>query len=1000
MATPSPVTVLATVTQLVTLSPSPSSTGTGDRAPPQGGVLEGVNPAHYDKKNPIILFIIQAFIILCFCRVLHWPLSKIRQPRVIAEVIGGILLGPSVMGRIPHFTTTIFPADAAPNLNLVANLGLTLFLFLVGLEVNLRHLKDNWKVALSVGLAGMALPFGLGCAVAYGLYHEFRDEPGTHPVAFGTYVLFIGVAMAITAFPVLCRILVELKLIHTPVGIIVLSAGVGNDVVGWVLLALCVALVNAGNGLTALWILLTCVGYVLFMCYAVRPAFMHVLRRTGTLENGPSQGIIALTLLIALGSAFFTGIIGVHAIFGAFVAGIICPHEGGFAIKVTEKIEDLVSALLLPLYFALSGLNTNLGLLDNGITWGYVVAVILIAFVAKFIGAAVAARANGLYWRESFTIGSLMSCKGLVELIVLNIGLNANILSQRTFTIFVVMALVTTFATTPLTSFLYPPSYQKKMEAWRRGEIDWDTGLAHAADDDSSGNSINLEKTQHSNENTSNKVQKLLVYLRIDNMPMLLAFISLLGADAQPATPRIHPSRRDPTADDDNNNNSHLSKHRPVQAHGLRMLALTERTSAAMQVSEPPSASTPTTTDPIVNTFRTFGQLNSVAVSGEVSVLPESSFADALATKAADLESDMVLLPWSETGALAQDHAVIPGAAARDKLDCPAYAAFVLDMLAHAPCPVAVFVNRNFGGVKTRSKKSQLPTTATPGATAAPPPSSQLRRIPTSLSIHSARSSPAVAIAAPILDKSHHIFLPFFGTPDDRVACALVLQLVRCAAVTATITHFRGVVVVLDAPSTTPSSPVPALSPSPSAKTPTVTTSPADTNNNTNPATNPNNPDEKATSYLESLQSALPAHVLPRVLFDTVDLSLSLSPTTHNKPNPNSTTKPQPRTQTQILRRALARAALELGNAPRNAGDLLVLGRNAGVRFGVGGGVQDEGVEEGDVEDEGDDDGAASRALGVLGSRAVRGRVKGSVLVVQAGGGAGVGMGSGMGGGV
>jgi Kef-type K+ transport system membrane component KefB len=221
------------------------------------------------------------------------------------------------------------------------------------------------------------------------------------------------------AFPVLCRILTELKLLGTTVGIIVLSAGVGNDVVGWILLALCVALVNTNTGLTALWVLLVAVGYALFLAFAVRPSFLWVLRRTRALQDGPSQGIVALTLMIALASAFFTGIIGIHPIFGAFMAGLICPHEGGFRIKLTEKVEDLISALFLPLYFALSGLSTNLGLLNSGMTWAYVVGIIAVAFFAKFIGASLAARLCGLVWRECFTIGSLMSCKGLVELIVL-----------------------------------------------------------------------------------------------------------------------------------------------------------------------------------------------------------------------------------------------------------------------------------------------------------------------------------------------------------------------------------------------------------------------------------------------------------------------------------------------------------------------------------------------------------------------------------------------------
>lgn len=221
------------------------------------------------------------------------------------------------------------------------------------------------------------------------------------------------------AFPVLCRILTELKLLHDHVGVVVLSAGVGNDVVGWILLALCVALVNAGSGISALWVLLTSVGYVIFLVYAVRPPFMWILRRNGSMQNGPSQGMVALTVLMVIASAFFTGIIGIHPIFGAFLIGLICPHDGGFAIKLTEKLEDLVTVFFLPLYFALSGLSTNIGLLDSGITWAYVVGVIAVAFFGKIIGGTIAARLCRMVWRESFTVGVLMSCKGLVELIVL-----------------------------------------------------------------------------------------------------------------------------------------------------------------------------------------------------------------------------------------------------------------------------------------------------------------------------------------------------------------------------------------------------------------------------------------------------------------------------------------------------------------------------------------------------------------------------------------------------
>ena len=239
----------------------------------------------------------------------------------------------------------------------------------------MRLFTQNWKVALSVGLAGMILPFGLGFSIAWGLYHSFHDDGTTVPISFGVYGLFVGTALAITAFPVLCRILTELKLLRSGVGVTVLAAGIGNDVTGWILLALCVALVNNGSGLAALWALLSCIGWISFLCFAVRPAFWWVLRRNGSIQNGPSQGMVALTLLMVLFSSWFTAVIGIHAIFGAFLVGLICPHEGGFAIKMTEKIEDLISVLFLPLYFALSGLSTDLGLLNDGMTWGYVIGM-------------------------------------------------------------------------------------------------------------------------------------------------------------------------------------------------------------------------------------------------------------------------------------------------------------------------------------------------------------------------------------------------------------------------------------------------------------------------------------------------------------------------------------------------------------------------------------------------------------------------------------------------
>ncbi|KAF4121389.1 Kef-type K+ transport system, membrane component KefB [Geosmithia morbida] len=710
------------------------------RVESQGGIIEGANPTEYNPKDPIILFIIQASFIIILCHLLHWPLSKIRQPRVIAEVIGGIILGPSVMGRIPGFTDAIFPSESIPGLTLVANLGLVLYLFMIGLETDVRFLVENWRIASAVAFAGLALPFALGCALAWGLYNEFRTDAGIVDIEFTTYMLFIGVAIAITAFPVLCRILTELNLLGTTAGIVTLSAGVANDVIGWILLALCVTLANSGDGLSALWILLTCFGYLLFLIYAVKPVLYWLLDRTGNLKNGPSQVIISLILLIAIASAFFTGILGVHPIFGGFMAGLIVPRDMSFAIKVTEKLEDLIGALFLPLYFTLSGLNTNLGLLDNGITWAYIVAVTLTAFFSKIIGATLAARLSGIVWRESFTIGALMSCKGLVELIVLNIGLQAKILSQRTFTIFVVMALVTTFTTTPLTTFLYPPWYQKKLEAWKRGEIDWDSGEPNGAD-----SATPKESAPH------NRVGQLLVYLRLDSMPGLLGIVALFGQDIQNSSPAMHVGKEGMA--------QATPPKRHVRAHGLRLLQLGDRDSSVMTVSEVEQY---TKNDPIVNMWRMVGQILKVSVSGEVATMLESRFSEALLTKSSDISSDLLLLPWSGTGHLGDSQAPFSD----DKI-VSSYISFTNSVLSSTEQNIAILL--------PQSRETQ-----------------DTSRTADRLKLHRAYSFSDIhhdVNPLPVKDKARRIVVPFFGGSDDRLALMLALQFCEREEVSARILH-------------------------------------------------------------------------------------------------------------------------------------------------------------------------------------------------------------------
>ncbi|CAN8098114.1 unnamed protein product [Discula destructiva] len=859
----------------------------------QTGIIEGANPVVYSSSNPITLFIIQAIIVIIFCRILYYPLSFLGQPRVIAEVLGGILLGPSVMMRIPNFKESLFPTPSMPIFNNVANLGLIIFLFLVGLEVDVSLFTKNWKVAVSVGFAGMALPFGLGVGIAWGLYHQFQDDPNTVDMQFGVYALFIGTALSITAFPVLCRILTELNLLNSSVGVTVLAAGIGNDVTGWILLALCVALVNNANGLAALYALLATIGWALFLTYAVRPCFIWCLRKTGSLQKGPTQGMVALTLGIALVSSWFTGIIGVHPIFGAFLAGLICPHEGGFAIKLTEKIEDLVSVLFLPLYFALSGLSTNLGLLNDGITWAYVIGVIAVAFAGKIIGGTLAARLNRLEWRESFTIGCLMSCKGLVELIVLNIGLSAQILSERTFTIFVVMALVTTVATTPLTKWLYPPWYQTQMEKWRRGETDKDGNPIESRSSTGGDSLQKLNDTQ---------IRRVMVYLRLDSLPSLFTFVALLGADKSAA--KLAAAEEDSDVGEDKAGSA-SSVQRPLEVHGLRILELTERTSSVMQVTE--GEDYYSERDPVVNAFRTFSRLNDVAVSGRVAVVPTTSYAETLMKQASDVTSDFVLVPWSEYGSISEDTSVLDVASGQDRFTGRDHLDFINRVQQQTVSNMGIFINNSFGGALTRHA---------------------LSRTKSAMSVHSQRDTTTL----PVKDKTHQIFLPFFGGVDDRVALRFALRLAKSPNVTLTVAHLNWS----------------AMDSGDEIEQPEHAVLSDRNESEKHGAKVVEETSSRDSELLSQLHSSLPQEVAGRVTI--VEVSV---------------------TRGTAVAEATATARMHVGMFPKNSGDIVVVGRSHRD-------LGDHTTEVGGSE--------LKRTVGVVAEQLIENGVKASLLVIKAGG--------------
>lgn len=648
---------------------------------------------------------------------------------------------------------------------LAANIGLILYLFLVGLEIDLRFLASNWRIAVSVASLDMAIPFGMGYVIAYGLYHEFRNEEGVAHINYATYGLFIAIAIAITAFPVLCRILTALNLLNTNVGVIVLSSGIANDVVGWVLLALCVTLVNSGNGITALWVFLTAVGFALFLAFAVRPAFMWVLRKTHSLENGPTQGVVALTIFTVLVSAFFTSVIGAHSVFGAFMVGLMCPHEGGFAIKLTEKLEDLISTLFLPLFFARSGLSTNLGLLDSGIVWAYVVAVIAVAFASKIVGGTMGARLNGLLWRESATIGVLMSCKGLVELIVLNIGLQAGILSTRTFTMFVVMALVTTFSTTPLVSFVYPPSYQRKLKLWKEGKIDWN------------GNPLQEEGNNADMDKRSDVASRLLIYLRADGLSSLFSVVKLFTGTRISETESPDQLEKGVTTTAETALGPSIEALRKrLRIHSLRLAELSERNSSVMKVSEIDEYAG---NDPIMKAFGStaYDTAREVMISGELVVVPTETFAETITTRASNSHSDFILVPWSETGTISELPSYLGGNSQQDPLANRDFTRLAGDIFERASqvSSVGVFIDR------TLMRSSERASAASHGI-------ERLARVPTQGSIGEPLDSNAVTYSSADCRRTR-LHVLYAGSNDDIFAVRLALQLAQNDAVFVTITE-------------------------------------------------------------------------------------------------------------------------------------------------------------------------------------------------------------------
>lgn len=426
--------------------------GSGLTAPERtGGAGFGRAVSSVAQADVLVHLLLALAVVILASRLVGTLFRRLRQPPVIGEVIAGILLGPSLLGRVaPSASAYLLPTAVVPVLGVVAQVGVVLFMFLVGMWLDTSLLRKRPHATVAISHASIVTPFVLGAAVALFVYPRLA----TRDVPFGVFALFMGVAMSVTAFPVLSRILTDRGIHRTELGVTAISCAAVDDVSAWCLLAFVVSVAQARVE-SALVTLAATAAYVVAMLLFVRPFIARVVRRQ-ELVGKVSQDTTALILVLLLLSALATEYIGIHALFGAFMLGAIIPHESRLAQSLSQKLEDIVVVLLLPAFFAFTGLRTQIGLVSGWGNWALCALLILVATVGKLGGSAIATRLVGMPWREAATVGVLMNTRGLMELVVLNVGLDLGVLSPTLFAMLVVMALVTTFATAPLLDVLQP----------------------------------------------------------------------------------------------------------------------------------------------------------------------------------------------------------------------------------------------------------------------------------------------------------------------------------------------------------------------------------------------------------------------------------------------------------------------------------------------------------------------------------------------------------------
>ncbi|MGH9968091.1 MAG: cation:proton antiporter [Pyrinomonadaceae bacterium] len=398
-------------------------------------------------RNPFSILLLQLVVIIVAARLVGKLFQKIGQPPVLGEIVAGIVLGPSLLGWLsPETMAFLFPAPSMEMLKLLSQIGVALFMFVVGMELDVRHLRQKAHTAIMVSHASIIVPFFLGVALSLLVYRSLAPAK----TSFTAFALFMGIAMSITAFPVLARILEDRRMSQTYLGSIALTCAAVDDVTAWCMLALVIAFAQSGSVAASFLTIALALCFICVMLLLIKPQLTRLLTNGQEQGRGPLAGILAFVLACAL----LTETIGIHSLFGAFLAGVVMPSTAGLRVLLKEKLEPLTAAALLPLFFAFTGLRMQINLLNDWHSWAICAVIVAVAIAGKLGASMLMARWTGMNWRDSFSLGVLMNTRGLVELIVLNIGYDLGILSARSFAMLVLMALITTFMTGPLLSLV------------------------------------------------------------------------------------------------------------------------------------------------------------------------------------------------------------------------------------------------------------------------------------------------------------------------------------------------------------------------------------------------------------------------------------------------------------------------------------------------------------------------------------------------------------------